>query len=310
MGTPDFAVASLKILHENQYPVLAVITATDKWGGRNNKTQLQSAVKKYALEHGLPVLQPKNLKDPEFVQELKALNADLQIVVAFRMLPKIVWDMPKLGTINLHASLLPAYRGAAPINWAIIRGEKVTGVTTFFIRENIDTGDILLQEEVPIIETDTAGSLHDKLMETGAFLILKTVEGISEKNITPIPQSEAQVSLAPKIFHDTCAIDFAQNSQEVYNFIRGLSPYPGAWALFLGKEMKIFDCYKEQQSHLFEPGTFASDNKTYLKVAVRDGWLFIKSLQMQGKKKMEVAPFLNGIRFNLKDFLGEKIISE
>ena len=310
MGTPEFAVASLKILHENGYPIVGVVTATDKWGGRNKSTLLMSAVKTHALQHELPVLQPKNLKDPEFIASLESLNADLQVVVAFRMLPRVVWDMPQMGTINLHASLLPKYRGAAPINWAIINGEKETGVSTFFIQEEIDTGDLLFQEKTPILDTDTAGSLHDRLMHIGAALVLKTVDAIAENKINPIPQLDQEASLAPKIFHDTCAINFNQTAERVYDFIRGLSPYPGAWTLFLGKEIKIFECYPTAQDHVQTPGTFATDGKKYLKIATQNGWIQLQTIQIQGKKRMNVEIFLNGLRLTLDQIKSEKILYE
>lgn len=310
MGTPDFAVETLKVLHENGYPIVGVITSTDKWGGRNKKTRLESAVKKYAMEQDLPLLQPPNLKDPEFIGKLQALKPDLQIVVAFRMLPKIVWSLPRLGTVNLHASLLPKYRGAAPINWAIINGEKTTGVTTFFIREDIDTGDILFQEEVEITETDNAGSLHDKLMLSGAALMLKTVNAIAADQALPQPQSDAEATLAPKIFRETCVIDFNKNTREVYNFIRGLSPYPGAWTIFLGKEMKIFSASPEPAKHQYPAGTFLTDSKKYFRITTADGWVQVQSVQLQGKKKMEIGEFLNGLRLSSDDLKIEKIITE
>ncbi len=310
MGTPEFAVASLKILHENDYPIVGVVTATDKWGGRDKSTLIRSAVKTYALEHDLPVLQPKNLKDPQFIEALEALNADLQVVVAFRMLPKIVWAMPASGTINLHASLLPKYRGAAPINWAIIRGEKETGVTTFFIQEEIDTGDLLFQQKVPITPSDTAGTLHDKLMETGAQLLLQTVRAIEKNDFTPLPQSDEEASFAPKIFHETCAIDFAQNTNQVFDFIRGLSPYPGAWTTFLQKEMKVFEASPSPGIHDLQPGTFVTDGKKYLKVATSDGWMSLTTIQMPGKKKMSIGIFLNGLRLTLDQIANEKILYE
>ena len=310
MGTPEFAVASLKILHENDYPIVGVVTATDKWGGRNKSTLICSAVKSYALEHHLPVLQPKNLKDPQFIEALEALQADLQVVVAFRMLPKAVWSMPKLGTINLHASLLPKFRGAAPINWAIIRGETETGVTTFFIQEEIDTGDLLFQDRVPISPTDTAGTLHDRLMDTGAQLLLQTVQAIEKNEFTPLPQSHEDVSFAPKIFHETCAINFGQTTQQVFDFIRGLSPYPGAWTFFLQKEMKVYEANPSPELHDQQPGTIATDGKKYLKVATLDGWINLVTIQMPGKKRMSVETFLNGLRLTLDQIKSEKILYE
>lgn len=310
MGTPDFAVETLKVLHENGYPIVGVVTSTDKWGGRNKKIRLESAVKKYASKQGLYLLQPKNLKDPLFVSQLKALNADLQIVVAFRMLPKVVWSMPRYGTVNLHASLLPKYRGAAPINWAIIKGEKTTGITTFFIREEIDTGDILFQEEIPISDEDNAGSLHDKLMVAGAKLIQKTAEAIANGKANPLPQKDSEASPAPKIYRETCSIDFKQSSQVIYDFIRGLSPYPGAWTSFLGREMKIYAAIPEKIPHSYQTGIFITDLKKHLKITTIDGWMSVQSLQIQGKKKMEIGEFLNGLRLSTNDFKSGEIITE
>ena len=238
MGTPDFAVASLDILVQNGYDIAAVITAPDRLGGRGMKQIIESPVKKYAVEHNIRILQPEKLRNEDFLKELKELNAELQIVVAFRMLPEVVWNMPPLGTFNLHASLLPKYRGAAPINWAIINGEKTTGCTTFFLTHEIDTGNILLQNEISIDEQDTAGSLHDKLMTTGANLVLQTVRGIESQSITPFPQT-GEPSLAPKIFYDTCRIDWNTSVDKAYDFIRGLSPYPGAWTTVNGVQLKI-----------------------------------------------------------------------
>ena len=228
MGTPEFAVPSLAILLENGYDVAGVVTATDKYGGRGNKVLLESAVKKYAVEKGIKVLQPTKLRDPAFLEDLAALKADLQIVVAFRMLPEVVWDMPNKGTFNLHGSLLPKYRGAAPINWAVIRGEETTGVTTFFIRHKIDTGDIILQREMPIGPDDTAGDVHDRMMELGAEAVLETVQMIEKDQVELQVQDHQAATKAPKLFKETCEIDFNKTSEEVHNFIRGLSPYPAA----------------------------------------------------------------------------------
>ncbi len=295
MGTPDFAVPSLKILLDNGYDIVGVITATDKWGGRGNKKLLQSAVKRYAVEQNLRVLQPSNLKHPDFIKELAALKADLQVVVAFRMLPEAVWAMPPLGTINLHGSLLPKYRGAAPINWAIIQGEKQTGVTTFLLKHKIDTGDIIFQKTIPIEENDTAGTLHDKMMDIGAQVVLDTVRAIENGNYTPQPQSDAKATKAPKIFHRDCQIDFHQKAQKVHDFIRGLSPYPTAWTLLNGQKLKIFKTTKETAPHTILPGNFVTDNKKYLKFATEDGYVNILECQLEGRKRLNIRDFLNGI---------------
>ncbi len=305
MGTPDFAVPSLDILVENGYDVVAVITSTDKYGGRGGKKLIESAVKKYAVSKQIPVLQPKNLKSPEFIKELASYQADLQLVVAFRMLPVVVWDMPRLGTYNLHGSLLPRYRGAAPINWAVINGDKYTGVTTFKLKHAIDTGDLMHQEKIEISENDTAGSVHDKMMHVGAQLILKTVKSIDSGNYETFPQDESQVSKAPKIFHDTCAIDFTKSADEVYNFIRGLSPYPGAWMNLDALEMKIFDAERSFEEDLPPAGTIVSDNKRFIKVATSDGFIVLKDVKLQGKKKMDIKSFLNGYQVDEKYIIKE-----
>ncbi len=294
MGTPDFAVPSLNILIENGYNVVAVITATDKMGGRGGKKLLQSAVKKYAVEKNIPVLQPRNLKNKDFQAELASYKADLQIVVAFRMLPVAVWDMPPIGTFNLHASLLPKYRGAAPINWAVINGEKETGATTFFLKHEIDTGNILFQESLPISEHETAGEVHDRLMEMGAELVLKTVKAIEKEAYTVKKQDENEVSHAPKIFDKTCKIDFDLPTERVYNFIRGMSPYPTAWAMLNEKKLKLFSVRPEYSGHEIEPGEFISDNKKSLKIATQDGFIIVEELQLAGKKRMRTIDFLNG----------------
>lgn len=298
MGTPDFAVPSLDILVRNNYEVVGVVTATDKRGGRGKKQLLESPVKKYALQHGITVLQPPNLKSPDFQEKLRALNADLQVVVAFRMLPVAVWDMPRIGTFNLHGSLLPKYRGAAPINWAVINGERETGVTTFFIRHEIDTGDILLQDRIPIGPDETAGEVHDRMMQVGAALVLKTVRLIETGEYKLQQQDHSQASKAPKIFHNTCEIDFSQPAQTVHNFIRGLSPYPTAWTTLDGKKLKIFRAGMEIEPHDQPPGTFLSDNKNWIKVAVQDGFIWLYELQLQGRKRMGVSDFLNGFDFD------------
>lgn len=306
MGTPDFAVESLKILVENNYNVVAVVTMPDKPAGRGHKLQF-SAVKKYALEHNLPLLQPQNLKNEDFLDELRAFEADLQIVVAFRMLPEQVWNMPPLGTFNLHASLLPQYRGAAPINWAIINGEKETGVTSFKLTHEIDTGKIILQEKIPISESDNAGTLHDKLMLTGAELLKKTVDLLQIGELTMKDQSsliEDEINLkpAPKIFKETCKIDTALSLDEVYNFIRGLSPYPAAWTEVQFPQqtetlvLKIYESEKEFVKHNEKAGTFLIDNGKSMKIALKDGFLVLKSVQMPGKKRMPVEDLLRGLR--------------
>ncbi len=294
MGTPDFAVPSLQILLENGHEIAAVITAPDKPGGRLGT--IQSAVKKFAVERGLHILQPEKLKNPDFLEELKSLKADLQVVVAFRMLPEVVWNMPPLGTMNLHGSLLPKYRGAAPINWAIIRGEAETGVTTFLLKHEIDTGDLLFQEKIEIGENETAGDLHDKMMHIGANLVLKSVEAIQKGNYKPMPQPDEAATHAPKIFHETCEINFEKTTAEVHNFIRGLSPFPGAWTMLDGKNFKILKTEKALAAHAEPPGQFFSDGKNSLKISTLDGFVRVLELQMEGKKRMSVRDFLNGYR--------------
>jgi methionyl-tRNA formyltransferase len=297
MGTPDFAVPSLRILVQNGYKVAGVVTATDKYGGRGKKQLLESPVKKYAVEQGIPVLQPKNLKSPEFQEDLRALNANLQVVVAFRMLPETVWDMPEYGTFNLHGSLLPRYRGAAPINWAVINGDTETGVTTFFIRHEIDTGDVLLQEKMPIGPNETAGEVHDRMMMLGAETVLKTVQAIESGNYHLQKQDDAQATKAPKLFRETCEIDFDQPVEKVHNFVRGLSPYPAAWTTLEGKQLKILRAHYKKADVEATPGTFRSDNKSWIKIAALDGWLVIEELQLQGRKRMKANDFLNGFSF-------------
>lgn len=306
MGTPEFAVESLKILVENNYNVVGVITMPDKPSGRGHKLQV-SAVKQYALEHNLPVLQPEKLKDETFLEELKKLKADLQIVVAFRMLPEVVWNMPHYGTFNLHASLLPQYRGAAPINWAIINGERETGATTFFLTHEIDTGKIILQEKVSIAETDDAGIVHDKLMVLGAMMVKKTVDLLMEGKTEGIDQSrfihsETALKPAPKIFKETCEIKPERSVEEVYNFIRGLSPYPAAWMdlQFPNRTdvitLKIFETEKEPEVHNLPVGTLVTDGKKYAKIALKDGFIHLKSVQAPGKKRMDIGELLRGMR--------------
>lgn len=299
MGSPQFAVASLDILVSNGYNIVGVITAPDRPAGRGRKLR-PSAVKQYAREKGLRILQPTNLKSPDFLEELGSLRADLQIVVAFRMLPESVWDMPPVGTVNLHASLLPQYRGAAPINWVLINGETQTGVTTFFIEHLIDTGDLLLQRPVAIAEGETAGSLHDKLMVEGAELVLETVRGIENGSLQPIPQeTDGELKKAPKIFREDCRIDWALPARKVYDFIRGLSPYPAAFTELHGKQLKIFSADCRETEHDVEPGTFISDGNSYIHVYSPDGYLSLVEIQLEGKRRMSVADFLNG--YNWED---------
>jgi methionyl-tRNA formyltransferase len=299
MGTPEFAVTSLNALVEAGCNIVAVITAPDKPAGRGMELQ-QSAVKKYAVSKNLPVLQPEKLKNPAFLEELKALKADLQICVAFRMLPEVVWNMPPMGTINLHGSLLPQYRGAAPINWAVINGEKETGVTTFKLQQEIDTGDILLQESFPIKETDTAGTIHDIMMHVGAGLLLKTVEGLADGSLREIPQllsTDQTLHHAPKIFTETCEINAAHSVEQVYNLIRGLSPYPAAFTFLKGKKLKIYRAEKINTIPGQGVGEFSTDGKTYLHLACSDGSLNLLEIQLEGKKRMLTEDFLRGYRF-------------
>lgn len=297
MGTPDFAVASLAALYEGGCHIAGVITAPDKPAGRGMQLQ-QSAVKKYAVEKGLHILQPEKLKNPGFLQQLKNLNADLFVVVAFRMLPEVVWNMPPLGTINLHGSLLPQYRGAAPINWAVINGETETGVTTFKLKHEIDTGNILLQEAFPIAPNETAGEVHDKMMHTGAALLLKTVKGLADGSITEQPQNNSgEIKHAPKIFTETCEINWNKPVNEIYNLIRGLSPYPAAFTILLnGKTLKIYRAEKELNGIAGRPGEHRTDGKHYLKFAAADGFIHALEVQLEGKKKMGVEEFLRGWR--------------
>lgn len=296
MGTPDFAVASLNALVEAGFEVVGVVTAADKPAGRGQKLQ-ESAVKQYAVSKGIKVLQPLKLKDPEFIEELKSLGADLQVVVAFRMLPEVVWNMPEKGTINLHGSLLPQYRGAAPINHAIINGEKESGVTTFFLKHEIDTGDIIFSDKVAIAEDETAGELHDKLMEVGARLLVKTATAIADGNYQEQPQPQSEVlKHAPKIFKDNCLIDWNQPAQTVYNMIRGLSPYPTAFTKLNEKVLKVFKAEMEDTEPAIAPGGFLSDGKTFLKFAAKDGFIKLLDVQYEGKKRMTVEEFLRGVR--------------
>lgn len=298
MGTPEFAVASLEKLLNSNHHVVAVVTAPDKPSGRGMLVN-ESDVKKFALKNDLKILQPIKLKDPKFLDTLKSLEADLQVVVAFRMLPEIVWNMPGLGTINLHASLLPQYRGAAPINWAIINGETETGVTTFKLKQEIDTGNILFQQKILIAPNETAGTLHDNLMQVGAEIILKTVNSIADGNISEVKQAESHTSVlktAPKIFTETCEINWQLPSKDIYNLVRGLSPYPTAFTLLNNKKLKIFSAEKEIVDESVTPGQVFSDNSTYLKFSTADGYLLLKEIQLEGKKKMKIEDFLNGWR--------------
>lgn len=305
MGTPEFAVASLDALVKAGCNIVGVITAPDKPAGRGMKLA-ESAVKKYAVENNLPVLQPEKLKNPAFIAELQSLNADLQIVVAFRMLPEVVWNMPPMGSVNLHGSLLPQYRGAAPINWAVINGEKETGVTTFKLKHEIDTGDILLQESFAIGENDTAGEVHDTMKEIGANLLVKTVKGLADGSLEEMPQTQPDrpgltgLKHAPKIFTETCKIDFNKTVEEVHNLIRGLSPFPGAFTFLNDKMMKIYKSEKEINTGLtgtVRPGEHRTDGKTFLQFACTDGFILVKELQLEGKKRMLTEDFLRGYKF-------------
>ena len=307
MGTPDFAVESLKILVENKYDIVGVITMPDKPIGRGHKIQF-SPVKQYALEHNLHILQPNKLKDESFLEELRNLRADLQIVVAFRMLPEVVWNMPSFGTFNLHASLLPQYRGAAPINWSIINGDKETGVTTFFITHEIDTGKIIQQEKINITETDNAGIIHDRLMKIGSKLVMETVDMIINGKTNTVEQSQfinmgVELKTSPKIFKETCQIDLSWDVERVYNFVRGMSPYPTAWIelqfpnIVDKMTLKVFETEKEICVHEFTIGTVITDRKKYVKVALSDGYINLKSVQISGKKRMDIGNMLRGMRF-------------
>lgn len=296
MGTPDFAVPSLDILVKNGYEVVGVVTVADKMGGRGMKQVLESPVKKYAVEQGIPVLQPDKLRDPEFLAQLRSLGANLQIVVAFRMLPKVVWNMPELGTFNLHGSLLPRYRGAAPINWAVINGDSETGVTTFFLQHEIDTGNIIFQDTLPIGSDETAGDIHDRMMMLGADTVLKTVQAIETATAPDMPQDDTQASHAPKIFHETCAINFDQSTAQVHNFVRGLSPFPAAWTTLDGLELKVLRTEMEPSPHPYPAGQLLSDGRSFLKFSTQDGFVKVLELQLQGRKRMLVKDFLNGYK--------------
>lgn len=304
MGTPDFSVESLKALVENGYQVVGVITAPDKPAGRGRQMS-EPAVKQYALQQNLNVLQPEKLKNPEFIAELESLKADLQIVVAFRMLPEIVWTMPPMGTFNLHASLLPQYRGAAPLNWAIMNGETETGVTTFLLSHEIDTGQIIFQEKLEISENDTAGELHDRMMSVGARLVLKTVDALAEGIVQPIDQKllighTDRIKQAPKIFKDDCRIDWTKDTESVRNHIRGLSPYPAAWTELVHQAKnetltaKLYAVSRDNSNLPAAPGTLLTDGKKYLKIACTDGWLSVDEIQLSGKKRMKIDELLRG----------------
>jgi len=308
MGTPDFAVESLKCLVEGGYNVVGVITMPDKPAGRGHKIQF-SPVKQYALEKNLPLLQPEKLKDEAFIEALREWKADLQIVVAFRMLPEVVWAMPRFGTFNLHASLLPQYRGAAPINWAVINGDTETGITTFFLQHEIDTGNVIQQVRIPIADTDNVEIVHDKLMVLGGKLVLETVDAILEDRVKPIPQEKmvqaGELRPAPKIFKETCRIDWTGKVKSIYDFIRGLSPYPAAWTeLHNGEEapltMKIYETEKIEKVPASVPGTIQTDGKTYLHIAVSNGYISVKSLQLAGKKRLSIDEFLRGFKLTDK----------
>jgi methionyl-tRNA formyltransferase len=297
MGTPEFAVASLDALVKAGCNIVGVVTAPDKPAGRGMKLN-ESAVKKYAVEQGLRLLQPEKLKAPGFIEELASLKADLQVIVAFRMRPEIVWSMPPMGSLNLHGSLLPQYRGAAPINWAVINGEKETGVTTFKLKHEIDTGDILLQQSIPIGEDETAGELHDKMKDIGAGLLVETITQLAEGSLEEVPQASfgTETKHAPKIFTDTCRINWQHSVSAIHNLVRGLSPFPGAFTFFNEKMLKVYRSKKEMAKPMHTPGEWVTDGKTFLKYACADGYLHITELQLEGKKKMYVEDFLRGYR--------------
>jgi methionyl-tRNA formyltransferase len=302
MGTPEFAEFTLRRLVEDGYNIIGVVTMPDKPMGRHGSVLQSSPVKKYAVGQGIPVLQPEKLKDPAFLEALRALKADLQIVVAFRMLPEVVWNMPRLGTFNLHGSLLPQYRGAAPINWAIINGDKETGVTTFFLKHEIDTGDIIHQARIPILPTDNAGTMHDKLMELGADLTVKTLDDIIAGTVKQVSQQslgESELRPAPKIFKETCRIDWNQPTAKVNDFIRGLSPYPAAWTILHtasagDQDFKIFSAQPVENAPILPPGTITCDNRKILCVSTADGALKLLEVQIAGKKRMPISAFLCG----------------
>ena len=294
-GTPEFAVASLEALLISNAHIVAVVTAPDKPSGRGMQSQY-SDVKRYALEQKIPILQPTNMKSSDFIEQLKSLNPDIFVVVAFRMMPEAVWNLPPMGTINLHGALLPKYRGAAPINWAIINGEKETGVTTFKLKHEIDTGDILLQKSIPILDEDTAGTIYDKLMVIGADLLVETIIGLFNTTLVERPQKDIEVSYAPKLFKDNTIIDFDNSCVNIHNFVRGLSPYPCAYTYIGGKLLKVFKTHYDIDK-TDNTGTFDTDGKKYLRVSCVDGWIYLDEVQLEGKKKMNVRDFLNGHGF-------------
>lgn len=298
MGTPEFAVPSLEVLIQDGWNVVAVITAPDKPKGRGQKL-IPSPVKETAVKHNIPVLQPTNLKSPEFLEDLKSYQADIQVVVAFRMLPEAVWNMPPQGTFNLHASLLPNYRGAAPINWAVINGEKETGITTFFLKHEIDTGSIIFQEKEPITPEDNVGTLYERLMQKGSKLVLKTIKAVAAGQINPTVQDESMFKHhAPKIFKETCEIDWNKSSLEIHNLVRGLSPYPAAWTTLEGKNCKIYKTQiEEEQNDKLKPGEFETDGKNHLTFKTGSGKISVLELQLEGKKRMAITDFLRGYQF-------------
>lgn len=295
MGTPDFAVPVLDALYHSTHQIQAVVTVPDHWGGRNKSKKLESAVKKYADQKNLEVLQPKKLNHASFLNRLRELEPDLIVVVAFKKLPKLVWSIPRLGTINLHASLLPAFRGAAPINHAVIQGEAITGMTTFLIDEKIDTGHILLQERVPIRNDDTAGDLYHRMMEISGEFVLETIQRLESGKITPTPQRDQFASAAPKVFFDQNELDFDQPVNDLYNFIRGMSPYPASWTRYQDKILKIFFAEPVHKVHQETPGTIKTDYQTYFRIYAADGYLEIEDLQWEGKRRMGIKDFLNGL---------------
>jgi len=300
MGTPDFAVPCLDILIKHGYNVVGVITSTDKYGGRGNKKLLQSAVKKYAVANNLHVLQPKNLKGKRFNKDLKALNANLQVVVAFRMLPEMVWDMPEYGTFNLHGSLLPSYRGAAPINWAVMSNEIKTGVTSFKLKHEIDTGDTAIKAELPVYYFDSVEEVHDRMQLLASETVLHTVQAIEKDVISFTTQDQSLVSHAPKLFPETCQIDTGKSVTDLYHFIRGLNPFPSAWTTLEDLKLKIYEAEPVERV-IGEAGSFVSDNKRYLRLCCKDGYLDILQLQLQGKKRMKIKDFLNGYSISLPE---------
>ncbi len=297
MGTPDFAVPALEAVLAAGHEVVGVVTATDKIGGRGGKQLIESDVKKCAMQHGLRILQPEKFRNEAFLAELRSLNADLQVVVAFRMLPEVVWSMPRLGTINVHGSLLPKYRGAAPINWAIMNGEQETGVTTFFLRHEIDTGNLILQGKTSIDENETFGQLYDRMKHIGASVLVETLQRIEAGDTTGSPQDESLACPAPKLFMENTALDCSKTVAELHNFVRGLSPHPTAWTTLNETQLRIFKTEKEYGTPAEPAGTFVSDHKKYLKIALSDGYLKLLDVQLAGKKRMDIQAFLNGYKW-------------